>query len=207
MKITDAFRHCSQGIDFVALDLEPSVVCGITVTGAIEYVNDAWWRFARANGARWEEGQWGLGASVLDVTPPPLRPFYESLYARTSQRGVPMVHFYDCSSAELKRQFGVRLHPLAEGRLLLVHALVAELPHGEEGLGWFEPRYRQAWGPVVQCAHCRRVQRVGAAAHWDWVPELVRVPRLPVSHGLCQPCFEYHYRQPPEASPGSGFFL
>lgn len=198
MQLTPAFAPRLRGLDLSALDRDSAAACGVNAASDIEYVNDTWWQFARDNGARWAEGDHGLGTNLLAVTPEVLRPFYRDLFERTRVRSSPVVHFYECSSPELKRQYGMRLHPLDDGCLLIVHALLSEAPHGDEAFPALEPHYRHGWGSVVQCAHCRRIQRVADTAHWDWVPSLVSQVRWPVSHGLCQPCFEYHYRQPPE---------
>ena len=39
----------------------------------------------------------------------------------------------------------------------------------------------------------RRIQRPGAPEIWDWVPVWVESCPRNFGHGLCRPCFQYHY--------------
>lgn len=76
----------------------------------------------------------------------------------------------------------------------MVHSLRRESPHDRVAKDWAE-EYEAVDGFVHQCAHCRRIQRSDNSHEWDWLPELVRVPRSNISHGLCEPCYSYYYKE------------
>jgi hypothetical protein len=80
--------------------------------------------------------------------------------------------------------------------LIVTNSLVVERAHDpdnrEPHLGLVST-YVQGNGLIIQCAHCRRIQRPGAPDSWDWVPVWVESCPRNLGHGLCRPCFEYHY--------------
>ena len=50
-------------------------------------------------------------------------------------------------------------------------------------------------GVATMCSHCRRVQRLGQPAAWDWVPELLLKSQILTTFRLCAFCQAYHYPQ------------
>ena len=180
--------------DLDALREEPSTVYALSPDLRIEYVNNAWNRFALANGAQWHAGEWGIGCSVMNAVPAILRPFHQRPFERAlAERGV-LEHDYECSSATRARRFRMRLLPREAGGLLVVHSLrhSADQPEGASPL--LDPAYRRL-GMLSQCAHCRRVQRANEPGTWDWVPAYVERPQPMTSHGLCRPCLDYYYSE------------
>ena len=177
-----------------ALREEPSTIYALSQDLRITYVNAAWTRFALANGARWNEGEWGIGRSVMDAIPELLRPFYERLFERALEERVVVEHDYDCSSATVSRRFRMRLLPCEAGGLLVVHSLLREDPRSEPGMPPLDALYRHL-GMIAQCSHCRRVQRANEPDHWDWVPAYVEQPQPNTSHGLCPLCADYYYSE------------
>ncbi len=176
--------------DAVALNDEPSTIYALTEALRISYVNRAWSRFAQANGATWKDGEWGIGAPVMDAIPAVLQPFYERLFNTALKQREVVEHDYECPSATEFRQFRMRILPCASG-LLVVHSLLrSELIAPEAPV--MESLYRRHDGLVLQCSHCRRVRRADLP-QWDWVPSHVERPTVPTSHGLCMICSDYYY--------------
>jgi len=203
--------HCDS--DFEALldsfDISPfeehhNTVYGIRSDMQLAYYNPAWIRFAQDNGASpalWSDDY--LGTSVVSVIGDALSPFYLDLFrscldARDAGLRPPQ-HEYECSSADVFRQFLMTLYPLAGRRgLLVVNSLIAEMQHDPV----LRPRhasdsatYVGAGGWTHQCAHCRRVENTQIDGQWDWVPEWVDHPLPKTSHGLCGPCRSHYYPQ------------
>ena len=187
-----------------ALDRHPDTVFGLWPDARLAYFNEPWSAFAAANGGQPSvECAWGLGARYLDAIAEPLRPFYADLLARTPDPGTalhPVSHEYECSSATVFRKFRMQTYALADrAGFIVINSLVVEAPHDPvvrppqaAVLG----RYLDGRGVLVQCAHCRRVQRGADTVSWDWVPEWAeRSPPL-TSHGVCPICFDYYYPEP-----------
>lgn len=180
-------------VDRRGLDATPDVVVGVWPDLTIAYVNDAWWRFARDNGARWEGDRWGLGADLLAPIPPVLREYYAGALRGVLRTGQPWEHDYECSAPDTYRTFRLRVLPLARaGGLLLTHTLRIERPHPPPE-GFPGDAYVDENRQIVQCAHCRRVRRTQKPRRWDWVPSYVSTPPADVSHSICDVCASYYF--------------
>lgn len=184
-----------RGLDREALEQAPDVVCVVHADLRIAFVNPAWIAFGRANGA---QRVWGRGDRLLDAIPDPLREFYAENLARALSTGVPWEHDYECSSAESHRVFRLRALPIRGGSgLVLMHGLLVERPQGERDAralddNEIEVAYRDGFGLIAQCAHCRRVRRA-VERTWDWVPALVERQPERVTHSLCEVCLAYYF--------------
>jgi hypothetical protein len=180
--------------DLTALDAEQGTVCGLSEDLVIIYVNPAWYRYARDNGASWREGEWSVGARMMDAVPYVLRPFYRGLFARAQATNRPVEHEYDCSSPELLRRSRMRVYPCLSGALVVVHTLLREVER-DSAPDAVEADYRDDNGLLALCSHCHRARRARRADDptWDWVPAFVRHPPQGVSHGLCVTCARYYY--------------
>lgn len=172
---------------------DPSSVYAVTADLRIAYVNPGWHDFARANEAKWQEGEWGVGSCVMDAVPAILRPFYEQLFAEAFASGEIVEHDYECPSPKMVRNYRMRILPSQSPGLVIVH----NVPLGvrEHVLPCIAPDslYLRSDGLILQCSHCRQVRRARSGA-WDWVPEFVKRPRPNISHGLCPSCTDYHYQ-------------
>jgi hypothetical protein len=171
--------------------------CGLWPDLTIAYVNPAWARFAKDNGAsngfpdRWREG-----APFLEGVGKPLREYYRSHLMQALQSALPWVSEYECSSPKLFRLYRMDVTPVGQGQALLVmHTRLAQLPHAP-GLARepIDPTpYLDEHGHIPQCMHCRRVQRADAKHQWDWVPRWVeRVPES-ATGSLCTNCIRTRY--------------
>lgn len=179
--------------DLRSLDADQSTICALDESLRVTYVNPAWLAFGRANGACEDERRWALGAEVMTVVPPPLRAFYEALYARALRDEEVQHHSYECSSPTVMRMFHMAVHPIRHGRIVVVSSLSVETAHEAPPQESERIRYRDDLGIVHQCSHCRRVRRADAATVWDWVPAFVARMPPQTSHGLCEVCLAYHY--------------
>jgi hypothetical protein len=196
------FEHllgCRFRMEELASD--PASVFGLWPDLRLAYVNPAWTTFAAANGGQPEIAHsWGLGARYLDAIAQPLRPFYRGLLARAPEPESsrhPLAHEYECSSATEFRKFSMQVYALpGRAGFIVVKSLVVEVPHDpvERPPHEADPaRYVDARGVIVQCCHCRRVQRGDDPTRWDWVPAWVERSPSATSHGICATCFEYYY--------------
>lgn len=174
----------------------------------LAYVNLGWTRFAAQNGGDpMISSNWPIGSSVLTAIAAVLRPFFAKNYAKCLQEKRPWEHRYECSSPELYRSFVMMTYPLGAGEgLLTVNSLVQEMPHTRCSHEPMEALYRDQHNFILQCCHCRRVKRRGAEPRWDWVPDWVRACPANTSHGLCEPCFGFHYRNSDQSNGFSDTF-
>ncbi len=190
------FNDLLAPFDVAALDDEPSAVYGVTEDLRLCYMNPAWHSFARANGAAWSDGAWGIGARIIDATPAALWPAYERLFDQARANRVVVDHEYECSSPTTFRWFRMRVHPCASGAFLIVNTLLRISDHVHPSMPAVDASYRNGKGLIVQCCHCRRVRWDGPPTRWDWVPDYVASPPRGTSHGICRMCFDSHY--PPD---------
>jgi hypothetical protein len=188
--------------NFVLQQLEkhPASIFGLHPDGRLAYVNPAWVRFARENGAPTSDAAraW-IGQQYLDVIADPLKPFYSRLFQRTPEEGSamhPVSHVYECSTPDTFRQFVMKVYALPRGEgFVVINSLIASRPHG---MSKGEPQppnralYQSADGLILQCSHCRLVRRADKS-RWDWVPAWVEQMPAGTSHGICEVCFECYY--------------
>jgi hypothetical protein len=183
------------GLDRDELEALTEIACVVSSDDfVIVYVTSAWRAFGQDNGAR---PLWGVGDSMLAAIAPALRSFYKERLASVIATGLPWEHDYECSSADLYRQFHLRALVLADrAGLLITHSLRIEHPH-DAGLtpapATLALVYQGESGLISQCGHCRRVRRVGVPRTWDWVPQLVSHPAGNTTHGLCEACLAYYF--------------
>jgi len=198
--MTDPRALPAPGPTLEALERESGSAYVISPTLRVTYVNSAWSRFATSNGAPFLASVPAGSLDVMLATSGPLKPYYQAAFARLLGRDEVWTHVYDCSSAERFRVFSMRVYPLPDhAGLMVTNSLVVESAHDpanrepERGVA---STYVQHNGLIVQCAHCRRIRRAGGPECWDWVPVWVESCPRNVSHGLCHPCFQYHYEAP-----------
>lgn len=172
------------------LEAMDTTAYGLREDLTVAYRNGAWTQFAETNGAP-ELDRWN-GRSILDVFDPSVRGFYEALFRRVQSRGEPEDHAYECSSPARFQRFLMRVVPLADGRLLVLHHLAEDRPHDRAPSDLDPAAYLDAHGTASQCCHCRRTRRPDDPDTWDWVPGLLD-REAPVSHGLCPVCFRHYH--------------
>jgi hypothetical protein len=183
-----------------ALELESGSAYVISRSLQLTYTNSAWSRFATSNGAPFLASVAKGSLDVLQATSAPLRPYYRAAFARLLAGEEAWTHVYECSSSALFRIFAMDVYSLPDhAGLIVTNSLVVERAHNpdnrEPHLGVVST-YAQEGGLIIQCAHCRRIQRPGAPDSWDWVPVWVEARPLNLGHGLCHPCFQHHYGSP-----------
>lgn len=170
------------------------MMCGLHDDFTFGYFNPAWERSAIDNGAPDLLSSYGLGSSWWRCVPAVLAPFLSSAFesARRNAHG-HWEHGLSCPSAELERQWRMRILWLPAGGYLLDYQLLAELPHDGADAVRDPIDYRPPGGMFVQCAHCRRMKRPRPPEAWDWVPSHVRSPPRNTTHALCETCFAFFY--------------
>lgn len=175
-------------------------IVGLRPDLRMAYFNRAWFAFARVNaGEPAISRDWPLGRSIMDAVPEDLKEFYRRRFEACLTTGLAWSHGYECSSADRFRLFHLRVYPLGPDRgLLVVHSHRREHPHaeGDRPPRAFSPSaHVDPNGFVHQCANCRRVENLGAAHRWDWVPTLVAAPYAHVSHTICPICLAFYHPQ------------
>jgi hypothetical protein len=183
-----------------ALELESGSAYVISQSLRLTYANSAWSRFATLNGAPFLASAANSSLDVMLATSAPLRPYYRAAFARLLAGDEAWTHVYECSSSALFRIFAMDVYSLPDhAGLIVTNSLVVERAHNPENR---EPHlgvvstYAQDNGLIIQCAHCRRIQRPGLLDTWDWVPVWVDCCPPTLGHGLCHPCFQHHYGAP-----------
>lgn len=161
------------------------IACVLAADLRIVAVSPAWRHFARANGSPRDV----IGTEYDSVIVEPLRSFYRDAFAKVAARGVPWDHDYECSSAEVRRRFRMRVYPLEQGTGI-VHAVRLEEPYSSPASGPSDTY--EEHGLIVMCAECRKVKNV-RAFRWDWVPAYVRARPDNISHGLCPSCAAHYF--------------
>lgn len=108
----------------------------------------------------------------------------------------PVSHVYECSTADIFRQFVMKVYALPKDEgFVVINSLIASRPH-DASKGEPQPPntalYQSTDGLILQCSHCRMVRRADKT-RWDWVPAWVEQMPAGTSHGICDVCFEYYY--------------
>lgn len=179
-----------------ALQESQDVVYGLWPDLSLAFANAAWARFAEDNGGEPAiSKRWGPGSRILDAIPQPLKAFYESHFRACLSLERPWEHVYECSSPDALRMFHMTALPIGGGKaILVINSLRIEKPMDRENAEPVETTYRNRYGLMIQCAHCRRFRRAASETTWDWVRDWVRTPRENISHGICEPCLGFYYR-------------
>jgi hypothetical protein len=152
-------------------------------------VNEAWTRFARANGGEDMLVRCGRGTLLLDSISGDLRALHRELLEGVATTGERREQDYECSSAATERTFRMIVFPARARFLVVTHSLRIERPHERPVMAPDDCGYTND-GIIRMCSNCRRVLAIGASERWDWVPAYVTAMPANVSHGLCPPCFE-----------------
>lgn len=198
-RIAPEFIAALDKFELSTLENEPGAVYALDRDLRLCYFNPAWFRFSRDNnGEPAISARFTLGTPLKAAISGPLQPFYLDAYAQVLRDGTPWQHDYECSSDTVLRRFNQRSYPLANrAAVIVINSLTVEQPHpapDAAGAAPDESLYRNSHGLLVQCSHCRRVERAVQPGHWDWVPAWVAAQPPRTSHSLCQPCYDYYYR-------------
>ena len=193
-----AFRPLLTSFDPASLESHAGSIVGLFGDNRIAYLNPAWYQFALDNGGEPSlPARWDLGDSILSAIGRSLLPFYVTAFLDCRRSQQPWQHSYECSSAEMLRQFRMKVYPLsASGDLLVVHSLAIERPHDTRvrtPQTAVDANYLGRRGMISQCPHCRRYQHGVDRDRWDWVPDWVRRPPPNTSDTLCPVCRDFYY--------------
>jgi hypothetical protein len=193
-----AFRPLLTPFEPGSLENHAGSIVGLFGDNRIAYLNPSWYQFAHDNGGASDvPARWDLGDSMISAIGRSLLPFYVGVFSDCRRTQRPWQHSYECSSAELLRQFHMKVYPLsASGDLLLVHSLVIERPQNARERppqAAVDAHYRGPRGMISQCPHCRRCQHGVDPDRWDWVPDWVRRPPPNAGDTLCPMCRDFYY--------------
>lgn len=177
-----------------ALSRDPSTVVVTDPNGNVLWTNPAWHEFAAHNGGETMLGRYGVGVGYCAGISGELRDFFQLALQRCYAEGNVFELDYACSSALKRRFMRLRALPITGAGLVLSHSLVVESSEMPEGESALESEYLNPEGIVLQCGNCRRVQNT-KRGQWDWVPAWVEVVDPRVSHGMCELCRGYYFRQ------------
>lgn len=174
-------------------DRDNSVICMLDDELRFTFCNQAWDRFAAANGGAGLEGARLIGLSVLDFVSSPLRPFFQAAFDQVRATRQSWEHLYECPSSALQRTFQMVISPSPEGEgYIVVHSLVVESPHQANPVSPLEHNYTGADGKITMCGRCRKSRVLGPEAVWNWVPAHLEGERA-INHVLCATCFSIYY--------------
>ena len=193
------FRSLLEGFSLETLEDHPHPTYAVSPALRLIYLNPAWFRFARNNaGEPAISNHFGIGTPLCAAIAEPLREFYTNAYKRALQTGEVWHHDYECSSADVYRRYHQTAYPFHNrSGLLVINSLVQEQPHRPAERPPWPPdqdRYTGPYGLILQCCHCRRVQRTAEPELWDWVPAWVERMPFNTTGGLCPVCYEYYWK-------------
>jgi hypothetical protein len=211
LQIDTGFERLLGAHTAAELDAEPGSVVGLWPDGSIAFLNGAWRRFAEQNGGAEVLRRWPIGSDLLRGITGPLRDYYARAFAQVREEQKPWEQSYDCYTPTQHSQFHLRVLPLDQRGMLLIHSsrLDAPMPIENEpasGTKSLLSEYVGASGLIRQCSNCRRSQRA-QVDRWDWVRAFVEDPPPNVTHGICPVCLRQDYGElveptlpPPPAS-------
>jgi len=176
------------------LSRDPSTVVLLDPHGFVLWTNPAWYRFAEENGGQAVLSGFGIGSSYGAGISGELRAYFEDAFQRCFGEGRVFELDYECPSPTKRRFMRLRALPILGAGIVLSHSLVAESSDLPEAAAAVEARYLNPQGIIVQCSNCRRV-RQAQVDQWDWVPDWIRTVDPRVSHGLCELCKGFYFKQ------------
>lgn len=181
----------------LAADRDPG--CLLDTDGAFLFVNDAWERFAQANGGGSRCTASALiGTRMLDhVTGDAPRRMLRHLLERALRARVTQTS--ECNGPDVARLVAAQLEPVTTGAgapvgIAVVYRVVRERPIGD--VYPLEDATSRSWrGPagLEQCSTCRRTRRPDVPDEWDLVPGLVAAPPRDTQFGCCPRCLALHH--------------
>lgn len=176
--------------DLIALEADVAQMAATTLSGEIVWVNAAWRSFARENGG--DPASTGVGANYFSATRGALARWLETMTRDCSTSGAVFETEYQCSSPTQRRDFRMRVHPIAGTGFLITHSLLRTTAlESRAGAPIPDDAYVEN-GLVTMCSNCRRARRADHAS-WDWIPEWVAHPPRLVSHGICPVCVGFYW--------------
>jgi CheY-like chemotaxis protein len=197
LQIDAGFEALLGGHTVEELDAEPGSVVGLWPDGSIAFMNSAWLRFAEQNGGSEVLRRWPIGSDLLRGITGPLRDYYARAFAQVREQQKPWEQSYDCNAATQRRQFQLRVLPLDQRGMLLIHSPRFDAPMPIEnkppnGAASLLSEYVGPSGLIRQCSNCRRSQRAHGD-RWDWVRAFIENPPPNVTHGICPVCLRQDY--------------
>lgn len=193
-RYTQEFLARLDGFDFATLENDTSCIYGLARDLSLSYLNRAWYRFARANGA--EAGirrHYPIGTPLAQGLREPERSYYTALYQALLDSGQVWQHDYECSSGSRYRLYHQTAYPLRnQSGILVVNSLRIE--HALAPGPAVQSAYRAENGLITACAHCKRAQRGAQPGVWDSVAAWRTAAPANTSHSLCAICYDYFYK-------------
>ena len=197
-QLAEDFAPFLHGADLNDVEDGQTIVIGLRSNLSIALLNEEWFRLAEGDGRPPDfSDRWGLEANYLEAIHGDAYGYYRDGLERVLQTGESWSTTYECPTPDEQRTFALRVEPLKAARgLLLFHRQRQARPFEEDeaevdkGLD----AYRDVYGILHQCAHCRRMRRQRDGHQWRWVPEAMRNPPRKISHGMCPTCFEHFGR-------------
>jgi hypothetical protein len=174
------------------LKRDPSSLAAITEDGRIGWVNQGWLEFARDNGGA--RAAIHVGDNYFAGISGEIRGLFEAAVSKCLASGVAVEQEYECSSARVRRVYRLRMLPLSERVLLLVHHPIACRSQDRPAEPPEEARYRETTGLIVQCGNCRRTRTFPEQA-WHWVPAWVERPPANIAYVMCSICGSFSWRK------------
>jgi len=193
------FSTLLNGFNLETLENDPNSIYGLSKDLALNYMNPAWFKFARENEGEPEiTEKYILGTHFGDCMTGPVKDYYLEVFQSILQADKVWHHDYECSSPEKFRIYHQSVYPLYNrSGLIIINCLVNDQPHDANSKKSCLPikkLYIQKTGLITQCSNCRRVQRASQPDIWDWVPAWVKRMPKNTSHSFCQVCFEFYYK-------------
>lgn len=193
-RMASGFADVLESFHFESLEDTADSAFALAADLCLSYVNPAFLRFGSENGGQEVDLFSGIKVYIGDVVVGPLRDFYLTAYQSVLDKGERWDHEYECSSPELYRRYKQNAYPLKDGAgLVVVNRLIVESVHRLQAESPERALYINRHHLIVQCSHCRCVQRQDGEDQWVWIPEWVAECPPETTHSLCKTCFAYYY--------------
>lgn len=198
IRYVENFKGSLDKFDLDTLETSQHVIYAITDSLDFVYFNPEYISFYKENSGK-QSLDHKIGDSLLNsISGAELKEYYKSNLEKCSTQQIVWRVEYECSSPELFRQYEQSIHPVNNGKtLIVINRLMVSKPIKEVHLTEFigkEEDYTDSLGRINQCSNCRCTQRIDNLEKWDWVPSWIKDMPKNVSHTICPTCFDYYWK-------------
>ncbi len=171
---------------------QPTCVYRINAEDVIEFVNDAWLRFAADNGAGHLSHR-VIGTPLWDhVSGAPVVHLFKELVAKVRSRRAGATVPFRCDSPTIRRDMRMWLEPLPANRVEFRTWVEREVAYAQPQSLLDLALARDPDALLRMCAWCKKIDAEGAWRDIEDAAARLRLfarPTLPeISHGICGEC-------------------
>lgn len=177
-----------------SLILDHQFTYQVDCNDAVVFLDTAWLRFARANGAPELDTTELIGKPLWAfIADPETIELYHMLMAKARHTAQPVGVNFRCDAPSCRRMMRLEIAPCEDGGLIFTSLLVEEQPRPYQLL--LNPSVPHSGEFLSMCSWCKQVHvdQIGWIEVEDAIDTLglFDQPVLPqISHGICERCYE-----------------